>query len=71
MAIYDSEFTTPTYMQETIRDACTGETIGTIRIEPSSVLWKPKGQHEYYPVTLDGFASGITSPGTGARRIVG
>ena len=71
MAIYDSEFTTPTYMQETIRDAGTGETIGTIRIKPSSVLWKPKGQHEYYSVTLGGFAGWITSPGTGARRIGG
>ena len=71
MPIYNNEFTTSTYFQETIRDASTGETVGTIRIKPSSVLWKPKDQHEYYSVTLDAFAGWITSPSTGARRIEG
>jgi hypothetical protein len=71
MPVYSNEFTAPKYIQETIRDASTGETIGTIRIKPSSVLWKPKGQYEYYSVTLDAFAGWITSLGTGTRRIGG
>ena len=69
MPICNNKSITPTYLQQTMQDASTGETIGTIRIKSSSVLWKPKDQHEYYSVTLDAFAGWITSPSTGARRI--
>ncbi len=64
---YKNKFGSPSYIEETIYDTA-GVTIGTIRVKPSSVLWKPTGQQRYYAVTLDKFAAWITAPGTAARR---
>ena len=45
-----------------------GSRIGLIRIKPSSVLWKPKSEQQFYCVRLDEFSDWITSPSTCARR---
>ena len=34
-----------------------GTKIGTIRIKPSGILWKPKGKRYWFGLTLDKFAS--------------
>ncbi len=43
--------------------------IGTIRVKPSTILWKPAGQQKFYAVTLDTFAKWITSAGANAERV--
>jgi len=43
--------------------------VGTIRVKPSTVLWKPAGQRQFYAVALDEFAEWITSPETRAVRV--
>ena len=45
-----------------------GSRVGLIRIKPSSVLWKARGDQKFYCVPLDKFTNWITSPLTGARR---
>jgi len=68
MPRYKNQFAAPKFSQETIIDGSTGETIGTIRVKPSSVLWKPKGQQRYYAVSLDAFTAWITAGATRAGR---
>jgi len=60
MPKYNNSFASPDYIEEVIKDS-QGMTIGTIRLKPSGVLWKPSGQHQYYNVTLAQFAAWITS----------
>jgi len=43
--------------------------IGTIRVKPSSILWKPAGQRQFHAVALDAFASWITSAEARAERV--
>jgi len=43
--------------------------VGIIRVKPSSVLWKPAGQRQYYAVALETFAAWITSSQTRADRV--
>jgi len=62
-----NQFAGPNHFQETILRQDRSK-IGAIRIKPSSVLWKPSGQTQFYCVTLDEFVDWITSPSTGARR---
>ena len=45
-----------------------GTRIGVIRIKPSSVLWKPSGERQFYSITLERFEKWITHRRTGAER---
>ena len=67
MPKYKNQFIAPAYFEETIIDEG-GNTIGTIRVKPSSVLWKPGGQRQFYTVSLNQFADWIISPTAKARR---
>ena len=45
--------------------------VGTVRIKPNAILWKPKGAsgaEPFYAVPLLKFADWITDPNTKARR---
>jgi hypothetical protein len=44
------------------------EVIGVIRIKPSGVLWKPKGERFFYSVKLADFMAWIAHPETKAVR---
>jgi hypothetical protein len=68
MPKYNNHFSSPDHMEETILNA-KGEVVGTIRVKPSSVLWKPKGAQKYYSVSLDSFTTWISDPGTKARKV--
>lgn len=48
MPKYNYKFNSPQYIEETILDSDTAETIGTIRIKPTNILWKPKNQQSFY-----------------------
>lgn len=67
MPAYTNSFRSPKYIEETINDG-NGNVVGTIRIKPSSVQWKPSGAHKYYSVSLSAFAKWITSEEAGARK---
>jgi hypothetical protein len=64
---YKNKFASPEYIEETILDP-KGNRLGTIRIKPSGILWKPLGQHKYLSVPLDDFIAWITSPTAGAKK---
>jgi hypothetical protein len=67
MPKYNNRFKSPTYLEEAIEDE-NGATVGSIRIKPSSVLWRPVNAQKFYAVSLDQFASWITDPATRATR---
>jgi hypothetical protein len=67
MPDYVNQFKSPIYIEETILDE-EGNTIGTIRIKPSGILWKPSGSPKYYSMPLDDFIAWITDKKTGAKR---
>lgn len=50
-------FGEPESYNHTIYEKATGKKIGELRVKPSSILWKPKGAHKYFSVTLDDFAA--------------
>ncbi len=67
MPKYSYQFQSPAYIEEGIIDD-TGRKIGTIRVKPVSVGWKPPNAREFLTVDIDQFAAWITSPQSGARR---
>ena len=73
MPTYSTEFKSPQFIEETIQKKAKNgekvESVGTIRIKPSSVLWKPKGKQQFYAVPLDRFASWIVSDGAKAKLV--
>jgi len=67
MPSYNNTFQSPKFYEEKILDE-SGELIGTIRVKPSGVLWKPKNARKYFSVTLDKFTEWITSEAANARK---
>jgi hypothetical protein len=67
MASYINKFEQPKHIEERILDG-DGRKIGTIRIKPSGVLWKPRHDRKFYAVALSRFADWISSVKTGASR---
>ena len=41
-----------------------GAVVGEVRIKPSGILWRPKGSHSWYRVTLEQFADFAVKSGT-------
>ncbi len=52
MPKYTNRFGAPAFADHTILDS-KNRVVGTIRIKPSSVLWKGKSQKEFHRVSLD------------------
>ncbi|MDF9833766.1 hypothetical protein M2103_001999 [Ereboglobus sp. PH5-5] len=69
MPDYVNTFITPSYIEEIITKKETGKVVGTIRIKPSGLLWKPAGARSYYSVSLDTFTTWITSSATAAAKV--
>lgn len=42
-----NEFVAPDHHDHEIADEKTSAQVGTLRIKPSSILWKPKGAHQF------------------------
>lgn len=64
---YVNKFKSPVFREETIVNP-SGKKVGDIRIKPSGILWKPKGQQRYYSVGLDDFIDWITTRQEGVER---
>jgi hypothetical protein len=65
---YLNKFKAPEFIEETVVSD-SGQVVGTIRVKPSTVLWKPKGAHQFHAVPLKTFADWITDPNTGASKV--
>ena len=50
-----NKFAEPDHHDIEFADADTGNKVGTLRVKPSSLLWKPKGAHQFHAVSLDDF----------------
>ncbi len=68
MPQYKNSFRAPDHIEETIVDEH-GAVIGTIRIKPSGVLWKPRGKQKFYRKSLDDLTDWMTNPKTKATRV--
>jgi hypothetical protein len=68
MPTYTKQFARPEYQDHDIQKNSSGQKIGTIRVKPVSVLWKPANAPKFYSVSLEKFAEWIMAPSTGAFR---
>jgi hypothetical protein len=66
MPAYKNKFKSPSHIEEVIVDD--SGTIGTIRIKPVSILWKPSSERKFFRVSLIKFNDWITSKASGATR---
>lgn len=67
MPKYRNRFVSPDYVEHRIADE-SGKLIGTLRVKPVAVLWKPRGKREFFSVGLNGFVDWITDPATKAKK---
>jgi hypothetical protein len=67
MSVYINEFVKPAHFEHEIQ-ATAGGKIGVFRLKPNRVLWKPKGQRQFFSVPLTAFIDWIASPKTEATR---
>ncbi len=65
----NSYFRSPSYTEHTILRSSDQTVVGTIRVKPTTVMWKSKGGKQFHAVELERFADWITDPKTGARRL--
>ncbi len=68
MPAYKNSFASPDFIEEVVLDE-NGNKVGTIRIKPSGILWKPSGKQSFCSVPLDKFAAWITDPATKAKQV--
>lgn len=61
----NKEFAAPLSQDFTIKDS-TG-VIGHLRVKPSGIAWKGKGQQTYYNVTIDAFSEFATKYGKASK----
>ena len=67
MPKYNNRFKSPEFAQYTILRE-DGSVVGTIRLKPSSILWKASSGKRFYRVKLEKFIDWITDPETKATR---
>jgi hypothetical protein len=67
MPKYNNRFKSPAFAQYTILDE-DGAVVGTIRLKPSSVLWKGSSGKKFYRVRLQKFIDWVTDPDTKANK---
>lgn len=67
MPDYKNSFRAPAYSEETIVDE-NGTLIGTIRLKPSSVLWKSKGAQKFHAARLVDFIVWIENNGNKVKQ---
>jgi hypothetical protein len=65
---YRNSFRVPEVLEAEIVNE-KGAIIGTIRVKPTSILWRTKGQHSFLSVPLDRFIQWIEDPQTSAKTV--
>jgi hypothetical protein len=64
---YRYRFSELTYFDYEIEDL-DGRKVGTLRVKPSRLLWKPANAQDFYSISLDSFAEWVTDPETKADK---
>jgi len=67
MPKYNNQFVRPHHYDHDIVNE-KGSKVGTIRVKPTGVLWKPKSAMKFYAVPLDRFVEWITGDQAKASR---
>ena len=62
------KFQEQTACDHKIVEAENGTVIGELRVKPSSLLWKSKGEHQYRSVGLDDFVVWVKGAGKPASK---
>lgn len=60
MPTYTKQFGRPKYYDHEILHKDGGGKIGTLRVKPTGVLWKPKNARKFHAVSLDQFVEWIS-----------
>ena len=68
MPDYKNRIQSPAFVEHTIVDQ-NNAVVGTIRIKPSSILWKPSNARSFHGISLDRFKEWVTSKESGSKRI--
>ena len=69
MPSYVNMFKSPAFIEEEIVDAQTGKKIGTIRVKPVAILWKPANKQDFHSVSLNDFVAWITSAAATSKKL--
>ncbi len=67
MPKYTKQFARPDHYDHDILDD-QDKKIGTLRVKPTGVHWKPVSAQKFFSVPLDKFTKWITDPNTQASR---
>ncbi len=67
MPKYNNQFARPEYYDHEIRDS-DDKKIGTVRVKPTGVLWKPVNGQKFFSVPLEKFITWITDSSTQASK---
>ena len=68
MPKYNNRFKSPDHIEETIVDK-KGAVVGTIRVKPTSILWKAKSQQTFSAVSLQAFVEWIEGSDSGSKKV--
>jgi len=55
------KFHEPVSYDHIISEEASGNKVGELRLKPSSILWKPKGQQQFFVASLDEFSAWIVA----------
>lgn len=67
MSDYTHSFKSPAFIEQVVLDY-KGKKLGTLRVKPSSILWKPVGKQKFFRVPFSDFTAWITDPATKAKQ---
>jgi hypothetical protein len=64
---YKNSFESPAFIEQVVLDD-KGKKLGTLRVKPSSVLWKPVGKQKFFSIPFSDFTAWVTDPATKAKQ---
>ena len=54
-----NKFSEPDHYDHDFANVDDGTKVGTLRVKPSSILWKPKSAHQFHSASLEEFQEWI------------
>jgi hypothetical protein len=64
MPEYKNAFKSPDHCDHAIVNGETGRAVGTLRVKPARLLWKPAWAREFTSVKLEDFVAWLSEPNT-------
>ena len=68
MPAYKNQFGRPDHHDHDILDQASKK-VGTLRVKPGNILWKPANQQRFHAVTLGVFSEWIASGASGSKLV--